>query len=191
MFLKRLVSKKKKRFKDEAFDLDLTYITDEIIAMGFPAAGREGIYRNSMADVQKFFKERHDGHVLVVNLCSERSYDAAKFNGAVRCFPFDDHCPPPISLMDEFCAEAEKWLAADEENVVAVQCVRVGRRFWGLLFWGFFFFCFFLLCLAHTLTCLWGFFIWFFFLFCVFFFVLCFVVQHATAARPARAGPGA
>jgi len=43
---RRLVSKKKKRFQKEGFDLDLSYITPRIIAMGFPSTGVEAACEN-------------------------------------------------------------------------------------------------------------------------------------------------
>jgi hypothetical protein len=53
--IRGLVSKKKLRFQREGFDLDLSYITESIIAMGFPSESVEALYRNKMTDVQRFF----------------------------------------------------------------------------------------------------------------------------------------
>lgn len=120
--IRGLVSKKKKRFKGEGFDLDLTYITDRIIAMGFPSEGLEGVYRNKMEDVQRFLEKRHHLSYKLYNLCSERSYDPAKFKGRVVRIPFDDHNPPNIEQIKEFCIDAHEWLLKHPQNVVAVHC---------------------------------------------------------------------
>lgn len=40
-----LVSKKKLRFQEEGFDLDLTYITPRLIALGAPSEGTDAAFR--------------------------------------------------------------------------------------------------------------------------------------------------
>lgn len=50
--LRKAVSKKKLRYQDGGYDLDLTYITDAIIAMGFPSEGSEGMIRNPLDEVR-------------------------------------------------------------------------------------------------------------------------------------------
>lgn len=51
--LKEKVSGKRNRYKDHRFNLDLTYITDWVIAMSYPASGLfERTYRNSIKEVR-------------------------------------------------------------------------------------------------------------------------------------------
>ena len=57
--LKEIVSGKKSRVKEEDFNLDLTYITNRIIAMAFPASGFESMYRNNIDDVKKYIEKNH------------------------------------------------------------------------------------------------------------------------------------
>ncbi len=130
--IKSLVSKKKKRFVKDGFDLDLTYITPNIIAMGFPAEGFEATYRNNMTDVQRFFTQYHNEKYRIYNLCSERAYDSTKFDNRCRRFPFDDHNPPPFRMMHAFCKDAEEFLNASPDHVIAVHC-KAGKGRTGLM----------------------------------------------------------
>ena len=119
--VKSLVSKKKNRFNYDGFDLDLTYITSNIIAMGFPSSSIEGFYRNPLDQVQKFFNTRHPNHYKIYNLCEEKDYPDNLFYKKAN-FPFKDHEAPPLNLMRPFCEDAKKFLEEDEKNVIAVHC---------------------------------------------------------------------
>ena len=130
--IRGLVSKKKKRFKEDGFDLDLTYITPRIIAMGFPSTGVEAVYRNPMPEVQRFFQKRHQDHFKVYNLCSERDYDLTGFFPLVERFPFNDHNPCPLELLSAFCQSVDKYLSEHEDNVVAIHC-KAGKGRTGLV----------------------------------------------------------
>ncbi|KAH0785768.1 phosphatidylinositol 3,4,5-trisphosphate 3-phosphatase [Histomonas meleagridis] len=116
------VSKKKRRLKEGHFDLDLSYINDRIIAMGYPAQGFESLYRNSFNDVKEFLDEKHGDNYMIYNLCSERSYNPEDFCNRVQRFPFDDHNPPKLDMIRQFCNHASEWLSSDPQHVVVVHC---------------------------------------------------------------------
>jgi len=52
-FLRELVGGPKNRFKEHGYNLDLTYITERIVAMAFPASGIEKLYRNSVDSIKE------------------------------------------------------------------------------------------------------------------------------------------
>ncbi|KAF0311298.1 Phosphatidylinositol 3,4,5-trisphosphate 3-phosphatase and dual-specificity protein phosphatase PTEN [Amphibalanus amphitrite] len=120
--VKTLVSKKKRRLVEDGFNLDLSYITDRIIAMGFPANNFEALYRNDADEVVDFLWDRHGDRFFVYNLCRERRYDQSRFAGRLQHVPLRDHHPPPLAAIRPFCEHAHDWLTADDEHVIVVHC---------------------------------------------------------------------
>ncbi|XP_028408959.1 tensin-3-like isoform X2 [Dendronephthya gigantea] len=119
--LKYKVSRGRSRHVDHEFDLDLTYITDRIIAMSFPATGLETTYRNDLKDVAKLLKKKHQENYLVFNL-SQRSYDISKLNHQVLDFGWPDHLAPPLGRLLSICKSIDSWLNSDPQHVVVVHC---------------------------------------------------------------------
>lgn len=91
--------------------------------MGYPSSGLEGMYRNSMDSVKKFLQLRHKGSFKVYNLCieSDRQYPAGTFE-KMQTFGFHDHNPPPLTMMENFCKEADEYLKISNLNVAVVHC---------------------------------------------------------------------
>ena len=132
--LKGLVSKEKKRFQIDGFNQDLAYITDRIIAMGFPATGTlEKLYRNDVADIKNFFTKRHSEHHKVYNQCIEKDHDYGDdtFDDYAH-YPFWDHNVAPLAEIFKFCKDANQYLESDVLNIIAVHC-KAGKSRTGLM----------------------------------------------------------
>ena len=127
--IRTLVSKKKNRYIKDGFNLDLTFVTDRLIAMGFPSVGTEACYRNPAWQVRTLLsKLASQGYQCkVYNLCAEvsRTYSPALLGlsptSCERHGSFD-HGPCPLALIAPFCRSVEAWLAADAKHLVAVHC---------------------------------------------------------------------
>ena len=123
LILKKLVNKNSRRYQDDDFNLDLTYICPNLIAMAFPAGkGLESIYQNNIDDVADFLMNKHGNHFKVYNLCSEGTYDPSKFFDRVATYPFDKSKPPPFEVITSFCEDVDRWLTANKHNVAAIHC---------------------------------------------------------------------
>ena len=80
----------KRRYQMHGVDLDLTYVTNQIIAMSFPSRGILSWYRNSIKEVAAFLNEKYGDNYKVYNLCSERVYDATRY--AFAAFAIELQC---------------------------------------------------------------------------------------------------
>lgn len=136
-FLREMVSKNKVRFKDEDYNLDLTYITPRIIAMSFPALGFESMYRNKIKDVSRFLNQRHGQSYLVVN-ASDRNYDYRYFNNNVFNVKWPDRYPCAFLRFLKLILSICFYMLKDRDNTVAVHCLmgkgRTGSLISALLF---------------------------------------------------------
>lgn len=79
--------------------------------------------------------------------CIERNYNHELFDYNVREFPFEDHNPPPFSLIFDFCKDIDTWLKEHPENVAAVHC-KAGKGRTGLMIC-----CYLLYCKMFTKAC--------------------------------------
>lgn len=122
-FVRKLVSGKRNRYECKDFNLDLTYITDRVIAMSFPAANFwQKIYRNNIEDVSNFMKEKHGESNYKVYNMSGVEYDTSPFNGNVMTCKWEDHHSPHLAMLMEVCLDINVFLNAQIDSVIVVHC---------------------------------------------------------------------
>ncbi|XP_048840453.1 putative tyrosine-protein phosphatase TPTE [Brienomyrus brachyistius] len=119
---RRMVSENKRRYQKDGFDLDLTYVTDRVIAMSFPSSGKQSFYRNPIREVARFLDTKHEDHYKVYNLCSEKGYDPQFFHYRVERVFIDDHNVPSLEAMLKYTASVREWMGADPRNIIAIHC---------------------------------------------------------------------
>jgi len=120
--LRKAVSGKRNRLKQHGYDLDITYITQRILAMSFPASNNtQKLYRNNIVTVAKFLDERHSNSYSIFNV-SNRDVDEPKFHNRVYSYPWEDHHSPSLSVLFECCNTMFEFLATKVENVAVVHC---------------------------------------------------------------------
>ncbi|KAH7852394.1 hypothetical protein Vadar_024292 [Vaccinium darrowii] len=105
------------------YDLDMSYITDRLLAMSFPAERVRAMYRNPLWQVKSVLEMRHQGHYKVYNLCIEEAYNPSHFHGRVERFPMDDNHVPPLEMIKNFCESVHSWLSSNPKNIAVVHCM--------------------------------------------------------------------
>jgi hypothetical protein len=128
------VSRSKRRYREEGFDLDLAYIDDRIIVHGFPAIGIEHLYRNPRFEIRRFMDAKHPDMYKMYNFCCEpgRGYEPEVFYNRIERYPFKDHNTPPLRTMVDFAESVKCWLDQDPAHVVNMHC-KAGKGRAGLM----------------------------------------------------------
>ncbi|KAM4728506.1 tensin-3-like isoform 1-T1 [Anableps anableps] len=106
---------------EEGYELDLTYITERIIAVSFPRGCSEEIYSHNLKDVTRMLKSKHADNYLIINL-SERRHDLTRMNPKTLDTGWPDLHAPPLDKICTICKAMESWLNADPLHVVVIHC---------------------------------------------------------------------
>ncbi|XP_041848507.1 tensin-3-like isoform X2 [Melanotaenia boesemani] len=106
---------------EDGYELDLTYITERIIAVSFPWGCSEEIYSHNLKDVTRMLKSKHADNYLIINL-SERRHDLSKMNPKTLDTGWPDLHAPPLDKICTICKAMESWLNADPLHVVVIHC---------------------------------------------------------------------
>ncbi|XP_008298606.1 tensin-3 isoform X2 [Stegastes partitus] len=106
---------------EEGYELDLTYITERIIAVSFPRGCSEEIYSHNLKDVTRMLKSKHADNYLIINL-SERRHDLSRMNPKTLDTGWPDLHAPPLDKICTICKAMESWLNADPLHVVVIHC---------------------------------------------------------------------
>ncbi|KMZ70475.1 hypothetical protein ZOSMA_19G00570 [Zostera marina] len=132
LFMRNLVSKNRRRLLVGGYDLDMSYITNHLLAMSFPFQNIGAIFRNPLSHVKTVLDMKHHGCYKVYNLCIEQSYNSSNFHGRVEVYPFEDKYVPPLSMIKRFCESVYSWLSRDSRNIAVIHCM-AGKGRTGLM----------------------------------------------------------
>ena len=112
-FIKKKVAGPKRLLEFEGKELDLTFISERIIAMAFPATSvLEKLYRNNIEDVVGYLESQHRGNYLILNV-SNRMYDYSRFNEKVMDFEWPDHQAPALTTLVHIAYEMYHFLRSN------------------------------------------------------------------------------
>jgi phosphatidylinositol-3,4,5-trisphosphate 3-phosphatase/dual-specificity protein phosphatase PTEN len=111
-----------RRLTDWKYELCLTYISDSIIAMSFPASSfREKLYRNDIKLVAQYLDETHGKSYWVYNM-SNRPIDEARFHNRVIKYDWEDHHSPSLLVLFQACHHMYRGKMADLDFTGVVHC---------------------------------------------------------------------
>uniref|UniRef100_A0A8C3M7E1 Uncharacterized protein n=1 Tax=Geospiza parvula TaxID=87175 RepID=A0A8C3M7E1_GEOPR len=106
---------------EEGSELDLTYITERIIAVSFPAGCSEEAYLHNLQEVTQMLKSKHGDNYLVLNV-SEKRCDLGKLNPKIMDVGWPDFHAPLLDKVCTICKAMESWLDNDPQHVVVIHC---------------------------------------------------------------------
>ncbi|TQS37019.1 hypothetical protein Golomagni_02523 [Golovinomyces magnicellulatus] len=129
--LRKIVSSPRLRHTEA--DLDLCYVTSQIIATSGPSdCYPRRAYRNPLDKFVKFLDRKHGNDWYIWEFRAEGTgYSDKDVHGRVKHHPWPDHHPPPFKLVTDVISEMSNWLHGEAnepddkltvKRVVVVHC---------------------------------------------------------------------
>nr|XP_058164154.1 tensin-2 isoform X6 [Dasypus novemcinctus] len=106
---------------ERRWDLDLTYVTERILAAAFPARPDEQRHRGHLRELAHVLQSKHRDKYLLFNL-SEKRHDLSRLNPKVQDFGWPELHAPLLDKLCSICKAMETWLSADPQHVVVLYC---------------------------------------------------------------------
>lgn len=106
---------------ERRWDLDLTYVTERILAAAFPARPDEQRHRAHLRELAHVLQSKHRDKYLLFNL-SEKRHDLTRLNPKVQDFGWPELHAPPLDKLCSICKAMETWLSSDPQHVVVLYC---------------------------------------------------------------------
>ncbi|KAF5928468.1 hypothetical protein HPG69_015074 [Diceros bicornis minor] len=106
---------------ERRWDLDLTYVTERILAAAFPARPDEQRHRGHLRELAHVLQSKHRDKYLLFNL-SEKRHDLTRLNPKVQDFGWPELHAPPLDKLCSICKAMETWLSVDPQHVVVLYC---------------------------------------------------------------------
>eukprot|EP00808_Paulinella_micropora_P027999 g67.t1 len=113
--LQAKIAHNRRQLEEDGWDIDVTYITDRVLAMSAPTADSE-------TQLARFFNERHVDAYLILNTAPASAYDYRKFNNSVREYFMERASPAPLATLLAAVKEMKGFLDLDVAAVVCVTC---------------------------------------------------------------------
>uniref|UniRef100_A0A7N4PG60 Tensin 2 n=1 Tax=Sarcophilus harrisii TaxID=9305 RepID=A0A7N4PG60_SARHA len=98
---------------ERRWDLDLTYVTERILAAAFPGRFDEQRHRSHLRELAHVLQSKHRDNYLVRDTAVP---------GRVQDFGWPDLHAPPLDKLCSICKAMENWLSSSPQHVVVLYC---------------------------------------------------------------------
>ncbi|KAF5289010.1 hypothetical protein FQA39_LY03889 [Lamprigera yunnana] len=99
--------------------MDLSYVTERIIAIWFPSSISQKSYREGQLHAAHMLKNKHGDNYTVFNL-SEPKRALRSEHKHVKDVGWPQKVAPPLERLCSICKEIESWLSADQHRIAVL-----------------------------------------------------------------------